>query len=208
MRHLVVPMQLDDEAARLDALLPQFQCRQCGYVDCAHYAQALARKKASPTLCTPGGKRVAEELARFMRVLLPENIVFEERAAQCVEIIEADCIGCTRCLRECPLDALIGASKRMHSVLPLLCSGCGLCIPACPVDCMKLVPTAHVWTNRDADDARTRYHARLQRLLKQSLPRMAKQDETHKRRQAVQEALSKARARRLQWAQQRGEKNG
>ncbi len=125
-----------------------------------------------------------------MRVLLPENIVFE---------------------RECPLDALIGASKRMHSVLPLLCSGCGLCIPACPVDCMKLVPTAHVWTNRDADDARTRYHARLQRLLKQSLPRtlpMAKQDETHKRRQAVQEALSKARARRLQWAQQRGEKNG
>lgn len=206
MRHLVVPIQLDDEAAKLDALLPQYQCRQCDYVDCAHYAQALVQKKTPPTRCLPGGKHVAEKLAQMTHQLLPENTVFEQTTMYCVEIVEADCIGCTRCLRECPLDALIGASKRMHDVLPSLCSGCGLCISVCPVDCMKLVPTTRAWTTQDADDARVRYHARLRRLMKESLPRTlpaAKQDEAHHRQKTVQDALSKARARRLQWTQQR-----
>ena len=131
------------------------------------------------------------------------RMLFAEIAQQRVMIDEANCIGCTRCLRACPLDALIGARRRMHSVLSSLCSGCGLCVPTCPVDCMALIATERVWTQQDADDARTRYHARLRRLMKQAMTQVSSvaADEKQHRQQVAQDALAQARARRLQWAQ-------
>lgn len=209
MQRIIAPIALDEKAARLDALLPQHQCGRCEYVDCAHYAQALAQGKAAVVSCTPGGEEVAQKLAATINIPLPEDAAFEQETQQCVVIDEAECIGCTRCLRACPLDALIGARKKMHVVLPALCSGCGLCLPVCPVDCMKLVSTARNWTQQDADAARERYQARQRRLLKQEVQRALpnhEQSETEKRRQAATEALAKARARRLQWATQQEER--
>ncbi|MDR1529508.1 MAG: RnfABCDGE type electron transport complex subunit B [Burkholderiales bacterium] len=207
---MVAPIALDERAARLDEILPQYQCGRCDYVDCAHYAQALAQACAPPTSCAPGDIEVARALAQAMNVSLPENITFEPETLQCVVIDEADCVGCTRCLRACPLDALIGAAKKIHAVLPSLCSGCGLCLSVCPLDCMKLMSVGRQWTKQDADAARDRYRARLHRLMKQATRRIIKhdseRDEREKRRQAVFDALLKARARRLQWAQRKEDK--
>jgi electron transport complex protein RnfB len=134
------PMTPLDE--RLDRLLPQTQCGQCGYAGCRPYAEAMARGEAGPERCPPGGDAGARALARVLGV---PPLPFDRgrgahKPAQVALVVEDDCIGCTKCIQACPVDAIIGGARLMHTVVDPLCTGCELCVPACPVDCIVLVP--------------------------------------------------------------------
>lgn len=133
-------------AEQLDAILPQTQCTRCGYSGCRPYADALADGSALPDRCPPGGQPVAEALAHALGVR-PMRIhpqVGEERPPHVAVIDETVCIGCAKCLPACPVDAIVGARKRLHTVIAAECSGCELCLPPCPVDCITLVPIGSV----------------------------------------------------------------
>ena len=127
--------------ADIDRLLPQTQCGQCGHAGCLPYARAIAAGTADINQCPPGGeagiRALADLLGRAPKPLNPANGV--EKPLVVAWIREADCIGCTKCIQACPVDAIIGAPKLMHTVLADLCTGCELCLPPCPVDCIELV---------------------------------------------------------------------
>ena len=131
-----------DVVERLDRILPQTQCGQCGFDGCRPYAEAIARGEAGIDHCPPGGDAGARALAHVLGVpALPyDRSRGEHKSALLARVIEADCIGCTKCIQACPVDAIIGASKLMHVVIPPLCTGCELCVPACPVDCIAMEP--------------------------------------------------------------------
>ena len=128
-------------AERIERILPQTQCGQCGFAGCKPYAQALARQQADIDQCPPGGESGVRALARLLdlspKPVNPANGI--EKPVLVALIREAECIGCSKCIQACPVDAIVGASKRMHTVLADLCTGCELCIPPCPVDCIDLV---------------------------------------------------------------------
>ena len=131
-----------DLARRIDALLPQTQCTKCGYAGCRPYAEAIARGEADIDQCPPGGDEGVMKLAALLgRAAKPLNPVHGEyRPPQVAVIDEAVCIGCTKCIQACPVDAIVGAPKQMHTVIADECTGCELCLPPCPVDCIALVP--------------------------------------------------------------------
>src|SRR4249919_2809906 len=135
--------QRGDLADRIEALLPQTQCAQCGYPGCKPYAQAIARGEAGIDQCPPGGEAgvlaLAELLGRPAKAVNPAHGL--HKAPQVALVREAECIGCTKCIQACPVDAIVGASKLMHTVIAELCTGCELCLPPCPVDCIDLVAT-------------------------------------------------------------------
>ena len=128
---------------RLDRILPQTQCGQCGYDGCRPYAEAMALGDAGIDHCPPGGDAGARALAHVLEVPPRpyDRSRGENKPLLVARIVEADCIGCTKCIQACPVDAIIGASKLMHVVLPPLCTGCELCVPACPVDCIAMDAT-------------------------------------------------------------------
>ena len=160
-----------DMTARIDALLPQTQCTRCGYNGCKPYAAAIAGGKAEINQCPPGGRTTIEALAQLLkRPVLPLNpINGVETPLRVAWIDEARCIGCARCLAPCPVDAIVGAQKYMHTVLIDRCTGCELCLPPCPVDCieMRAAPEA---VNEPALN-RERYAAHTSRLLNQAAER-------------------------------------
>lgn len=127
---------------KIDAVLPQTQCGECGYPGCMPYAEALACGAAEIDQCPPGGTRVVYALAKLLNY---DPAPFLAKASQqyrqpsIVKIREPECIGCTKCIQACPVDAIFGAAKQMHAVIPHECTGCGLCVPACPVDCIEVV---------------------------------------------------------------------
>jgi electron transport complex protein RnfB len=123
----------------IKALLPGSQCGQCGYVGCAQAAAALAKGEAPVTLCPPGGRAVAEALAKKLGVTadLSEH---EEKAPAYAYIQEELCIGCTRCIKECSVDAIFGANKMMHSVIAEVCHGCEKCVKVCPTEAIVMRP--------------------------------------------------------------------
>ncbi len=127
---------------KIDAVLPQTQCGQCGYPGCRPYATAIANDEADINQCPPGGEAViialADLLGRDPKPLDPER--GEEKPKTVVRIDEQLCIGCTLCIQACPVDAILGAAKQMHTVIESECTGCNLCIPPCPVDCINIVP--------------------------------------------------------------------
>ena len=133
-----------DLAERIDRILPQTQCRQCGFDGCRPYAEAIARGEAGIDRCPPGGDAGARALANLVGV--PARPYDRARGAhkppQVALVVEADCIGCTKCIQACPVDAIAGASKHMHAIIEPLCTGCELCVPACPVDCIVMVAPA------------------------------------------------------------------
>ncbi len=158
-------------ADRIEDLLPQTQCTKCGYTGCRPYAEAIAAGDANYNQCPPGG---AEGVARLARLLgkpvipiSPEHGV--ERPRPVAFIDEQLCIGCTLCMQACPVDAIAGAPKQMHTVIASLCTGCDLCVPPCPVDCIAMLPVTgertgwDAWTQEQADDARERHERRLAR---------------------------------------------
>ncbi len=128
----------------LESVLPQTQCGQCGYEGCTPYAEALAAGAADCDRCPPGGDLVAAALADLLGVPVRayDRTRGDHLPPQLAAIREDECIGCTKCIQACPIDAIIGAAERMHTVIPDACSGCGLCLPVCPVDCIDLVPGA------------------------------------------------------------------
>ena len=152
---------------QIDARLPQTQCRQCGFAGCQPYAQAIATGQADINQCPPGGEAVIQALAvllnRTPKPLNPKHGVHKPR--QVAVIDEQDCIGCTLCIQACPVDAILGAAKQMHTVIAQECTGCELCLPPCPVNCIKLQPAQPPeWDRQRADRARRRHVARLARL--------------------------------------------
>ncbi|MEG3192279.1 Rnf electron transport complex subunit RnfB [Lysobacter sp. D1-1-M9] len=130
-----------DLTERLDRLLPQTQCGQCGYDGCRPYAEAMAAGEAGVERCPPGGDSGARALACLLGVSGKpyDRSRGAHKPPQVALVVEADCIGCTKCIQACPVDAIIGGNKHMHTVIEPLCTGCELCVPACPVDCIVLV---------------------------------------------------------------------
>lgn len=134
----LLAVEEDPLEVELQAMLPGSQCGQCGYVGCAQAAAALARGEAPVTLCPPGGRAVAEQLSKRLGVRADPSD-HEHRGPVYARIDEELCIGCTRCLKDCSTDAIIGASKLMHTVITDVCHGCGKCQQVCPTDAVTLV---------------------------------------------------------------------
>ena len=159
-------------AARIDAALPQTQCTRCGYPDCSSYARAVAASQAGIGQCPPGGAEGVRRLAALTgRPVVPLDPLHGVESVLRTAVIDEDwCIGCTLCIKACPVDCIVGASKRMHTVIEAWCTGCELCLPACPVDCISMEPTGSeatgwaAWSPEQADEARQRYRHRQQRL--------------------------------------------
>ncbi len=132
-------------ADSIDALLPQTQCTRCGYAGCAPYAAAIASGEADINQCPPGGQATIDALAKLLgREASPLNPANGVEGPPLVALIdEARCIGCAKCLPACPVDAILGAHRYMHTVIAASCNGCELCLPPCPVDCIVMVPACN-----------------------------------------------------------------
>ena len=132
----------DPIVEKIDALLPQTQCGQCGYAGCRPYAEAIANGQAQINQCPPGGETTMIALADLLgRDPVPlEGEAAEEKPKALAVIVEPECIGCTLCIQACPVDAILGAAKQMHTVIADQCTGCELCIPPCPVECIHMHP--------------------------------------------------------------------
>ena len=193
---------------RIDALLPQTQCRRCGYDGCRPYADAIAQGAVAINRCPPGGEATVVALAALLGapVLPLDRSRGDPGPLRVARIDEAVCIGCTLCLAACPVDAIVGAGKLMHTVLAGHCTGCELCLPPCPVNCIALLAAGREWARADADLAQQRYADRAARRERRAPGRDAVKappdpisgtDPARARRQtAVAAALSRARARR------------
>lgn len=208
---------------KVHSALPQTQCTKCGYDGCLPYATAIVEGEEI-NRCPPGGNAGIANLAKLLnRPLLPLNTeeCGEHIPLQFALIEERHCIGCTLCIQACPVDAIIGANKFMHTIIADLCTGCELCIPPCPVDCITMVSANRQWNDNDANKAWHNYQAREDRLQKNKqaeLERLAtaadrtlsnalEKSETDTKvvsatvskdtkQQAIAAALAKARARR------------
>ncbi|QKT02768.1 electron transport complex subunit RsxB [Ectothiorhodospiraceae bacterium 2226] len=134
-------VESDPIVDQVDALLPQTQCGQCGYPGCRPYATAIANDEADINQCPPGGEATIHALADLLgkdpKPLNPENGAAQEKTVAVID--EQTCIGCTLCIQACPVDAIVGAAKQMHTVIAAECTGCDLCVPPCPVDCIDMV---------------------------------------------------------------------
>jgi len=168
------------DAAAIDALLPQTQCTRCGYPSCRDYAGAIAKGEAGINQCPPGGTETIIALAALTnRAITPLDKDKGIEAAPTVAYIDEDrCIGCTKCLPPCPVDAIVGAPRAMHTVIAELCTGCELCVAPCPVDCIVMVPLlaspAHAaLALPPAEASRERYAAHNERIARRAAERAA-----------------------------------
>jgi len=161
-------------ADRIEDVLPQTQCTKCGYKGCRPYAEAIASGEANINQCPPGGaegiRRLSSVTGRPVIPLNPVNGFERPRAVAFID--ESLCIGCTLCIQACPVDAILGAAKQMHTIVPEQCTGCDLCVPACPVDCIVMYPVTETtgweaWTQAQADEARDRHDFRLVHLIRE-----------------------------------------
>lgn len=203
-------------ADRIDALLPQTQCTKCGYDGCRPYAEAIAEGAAPINRCPPGGE---EGVAALSALLGTPVLPLDQSRGQpgpllVARIDESHCIGCTLCIQACPVDAIVGANKHMHTVLDDWCTGCDLCVAPCPVDCIQMVPAGRAWSPQDAAISRQRHRAHLARTERlaadnarlmapetppAALPAAPSSDDARnedRKRSAIESALARARARR------------
>jgi electron transport complex protein RnfB len=161
---------------RIHDALPQTQCKRCGFPDCLGYAQAVAIGEADINQCPPGGAEGVERLAAITgRPPKPIDPDFGAEGPRTLAFVDEDwCIGCTLCIAACPVDAIVGANKRMHTVIEAHCTGCELCLPVCPVDCIPLVNVSaeatgwQAWSLEQAQQARRRYALRTVRLQREA----------------------------------------
>lgn len=144
----------------IDAVLPQTQCRACGYKDCLAYASAVANKQAKSNLCQPGGTKTFVDIERILPSSTSKPDIKIE--TKLVEIQDNYCVGCTKCLAACPVDAIYGATDKLHHIIPDLCTGCNLCISLCPTDC--IVPSNQDHTTLNPTNNRLRYLNKKKRL--------------------------------------------
>lgn len=154
-------MELLTLVEAIDNLLPQTQCGDCGHPGCRPYAEAIAQGEPI-NRCPPGGDKTIADLANFLqRPPLPLDGMAKSPTVAFIR--EAECIGCTKCIDACPVDAILGAAKQMHTVIVAECTGCNLCIEPCPVDCIDIIPVAASATNQSMY-YKTRFQARTTRL--------------------------------------------
>lgn len=133
---------------KIDAVLPQTQCGQCGFPGCKPYATAIANGEADINLCPPGGEEGIRKLADLLgREFVPFGEGAAPKGKSVAFIDENTCIGCTLCIQACPVDAILGAAKQMHTIIAQECTGCELCVPPCPVDCISMIPIGEDITN-------------------------------------------------------------
>ena len=224
MTPTAVPPSPSALADALDAALPQTQCTRCGYPDCRGYAEAMAAGEADVNRCPPGGAEGIVRLARLSgRPVLPLDTSRGHEGPRALAVIdEAWCIGCTLCIKACPVDCIVGASKLMHTVIDDLCTGCELCVPVCPVDCIAMVPVAvgrsgwAAWSPAQAQEAQARYafrRLRVERELRENDERLAAKaaakladlegqshitdpDLMQRKRAVIEAAIARAKARR------------
>src|SRR5512140_3771357 len=134
---------------QIDAILPQTQCGQCGFPGCKPYAEAIAKNEADINCCPPGGgggiRKLADLLGREFKPLSEEHGVEKPKSVAFID--EQTCIGCTLCIQACPVDAIVGAAKQMHTIVAKRCTGCELCLEPCPVDCISMVPISETVEN-------------------------------------------------------------
>lgn len=218
-----MPTNEADLSRLIDAALPQTQCTRCGYPDCASYARAVASGEAGINQCPPGGAEGVERLAALTgRPISPIDPTHgQEGPLRLALIDETWCIGCTLCIKACPVDCIVGAPKLMHTVVSAQCTGCELCIPACPVDCISLVQASDgrtgwaAWSEAQAEQARDRYafrRIRLEQAARDNDARLAAKAEAkladlpnhslhtdpatlERKRAVIEAALARARAR-------------
>ena len=172
---ILVSTVSDSLADQLENALPQTQCTKCGYPACRPYAVAMAEGQASYNQCPPGGQEGVQRLATLLgKPIIPLDVSHGlERERPVAVIEEAYCIGCTLCIQACPVDAIIGAPKQMHSIISELCTGCDLCVAPCPVDCISMLPVTpgktgwDAWNQQQADQARTQFNSRKLRLVRE-----------------------------------------
>lgn len=189
----------------IDAILPQTQCGLCGYGACMPYAKALAKDNAAINLCPPGGVKVLRALADLLHEDAEPFVAEIEKKAKpklLAVIREDECIGCTKCIQACPVDAILGSAKFMHSVIAQECTGCELCVAPCPVDCIDLVVIPEESAVL-AEHARERFNARQSRLAAEQTKETAKQRKINKPDQTdddkktfIQEALLRVKLKR------------
>lgn len=197
-------------ADRIDSALPQTQCRRCGYVDCRAYAEAISSNVADINRCPPGGQEGVRRLAVITgRAVMPlDPNCGAEGPLMRARIDESACIGCALCLKACPVDSILGAPKRMHTVITAQCTGCALCIPVCPVDCITMHAEDdgqtgwNAWSAALAEMARARYDSHRRRQAAQAhaegvsaFQNDADSDATAAKASAVQLALQRAKTR-------------
>ena len=204
---------------RIDALLPQTQCRRCGYPDCRAYAEAIAAGETGINRCPPGGEETIRALAEITnRAPEPLDPAFGQFIPDTVAFIdEALCIGCTKCIQACPVDAIVGAPKLMHTIVEALCTGCELCLPPCPVDCIYMQPARGTTEGMMVPDSgraradffRQRYQAHNARRQRENAERQSHlrhkemagadaQELSAQRKQEIAAAVARVRARRAQ----------
>lgn len=206
---------------RINDALPQTQCTQCGFDGCAPYAHAIAFHNEPINQCPPGGATGIAQLAHITgRSIIPLNPKHGiEQPLRVAYIIEDQCIGCTKCIQACPVDAIVGAAKLMHTVIAERCNGCELCVPPCPVDCIQMPPAADPdWTRERAHASRAQYQFRNERLKREKIerderrhqklehkhadftaehpPTQIENDDIERKRASIEAALARARARR------------
>jgi len=169
----VSPIKISIEA--IDALLPQTQCGDCSYPGCLPYAEAIQKGEAALDLCLPGGVRVLRELGKLAQQdvsALEASMAAREKPKTLAIIREDECIGCTKCIQACPVDAIFGASKQMHTIVASECTGCTLCVEPCPMDCIDMISVAD--QSYDSDHARQRFQNRTARLEREQQELRAK----------------------------------
>ena len=199
---------------QIDAVLPQTQCRECGYADCHAYAEALANNKTSIDRCPPGGINTLNALGKLLQVdttSYEEDTVTNYRKPSVAVIDEDLCIGCVKCINACPVDAIVGAAKLMHTVIKNECSGCELCIPVCPMDCISMRSIAqrsHSEQQQRATQWRQRYTSRKARLAHQQQEQQQRYDRSklnqketarHLKQAAIQAAIARSKAKRAKF---------
>ena len=183
----------------IDAILPQTQCGLCGYGGCMPYAKALATEMAPINLCPPGGVDTLQQLGLLLNedpAPFAAEMAAKAKPATTVKIREAECIGCVKCIKACPIDAIIGSAKQMHSVLTDICTGCELCIPACPIDCIEIETTRALPDPALSRERYQRRHERLNAIALEAAPTPPREDAASKRKAYLEAALLRARTKR------------
>jgi len=197
LKPIIISKCLDDITEKINSILPQTQCGKCDFSGCKPYAKAIVEGRADINQCPPGGKSGILKIAHLLKVdYKPLNESHGVSKPREIAIIEEDkCIGCTLCILACPVDAILGASKSMHTVISEECTGCELCIEPCPVDCIKL-ETPFNEDNESIKDkrssmARSRYEFKQQRILREKNDANANRVTNAEKKQAIADAMAR-----------------